>query len=117
MSIELQPLKGSLGGLGWANWEFVRHDWWISSHGRFNCSPRGPEKNLVGEEGEEQGEIFTLKKNKNLKSGQGEFTTANFASFVKGDIPKSNPSIAACGRGGFIRLELRRLASVLNIRG
>lgn len=40
---ELQPLKGSLGGLGRANWEFVRHDWWISSHGRFN-SPPGPDE-------------------------------------------------------------------------
>lgn len=46
---ELQPLKGSLGGLGRANWEFVRHDWWISSHGRFN-SPPGPDENLTDRE-------------------------------------------------------------------
>lgn len=57
MRIELQPLKGSLVGLGWANWEFVRHDWWISSHGRFNSSPRGPEENLADEKNEKYSEL------------------------------------------------------------
>lgn len=49
----LEEEKEGVGGLRRASWEFVRHDWWISSHGRFNCSPPGAEENLTDGESEE----------------------------------------------------------------
>lgn len=78
---ELQPLKGSLGGLGRANWEFVRHDWWISSHGRFN-SPLGPDENLTDRERKLQSQT-------GLKSCA--FFGAQFVKKKKSIIPESNP--------------------------
>lgn len=87
MRSELQPLKGSFGGgvgggrsLGRANWEFVRHDWWISSHGRFKCSPIGTRGEL--KYGEECGKLL-----RHRGKARAEILAAKRAfSFVRGAI-------------------------------